>query len=123
MGVGYTLVNIDKQELIWFRNINASKKREIVGIVAASSIVALYVLENSGDRIAFVNDSEYNFQLFGKDYSWDDFKTFKEVTDEYVQVLIDSQVYRDDGKIIYDQEGNYVRDLTNIWDPKFPWNK
>lgn len=53
-----------------------------------------------------------------------DFENFKEVSVEVVQKLIEKEIYRDDGIIIIDEEDNlYERDLTNIWDPKFSWNK
>ncbi|MGV3598616.1 MAG: hypothetical protein ACO1PI_12175 [Bacteroidota bacterium] len=125
MGSWYFLVNIDKQEILTFEKIATGLKlRELAGTAIASSMITYYLLINSGDRIAFVTPDDNEFTLFGDKYVWQDFENYKEVSVAIVQDLIDKEVYKDDGIIMIDEEDNlYERNLTNIWDPKFPWNK
>lgn len=124
MGAWFLLVNIDKKEKVFFDKIRTGVKwRELSGTSIAGSMVTYYLLHNSGDRIAFINDSDGVFNLFNKQYTWQDFSDYKEMTDEIVQGLIENGIYRDDGIIVIDEEENlFERNLTNIWDPKFPWN-
>ncbi len=124
MGAWFFLVNIDKKEKVFFNNIITGVKwRELSGISIAGSMVTYYLLHNSGDRISFINDSDGIFNLFNKQYTWQDFSDYKEMTDKIVQGLIENGIYRDDGIIVIDEDDNlFERNLTNIWDPKFPWN-
>ena len=107
MGVGYKLVNIDKKQQVGFYNVDTGTKlRELSGTVIASTIVTYYLLTNTGDRIGFINDSDY-------------FTDFVDVTDKIIKELIEKGIIQDNGIIWIDKEDNlFNRDLTNIWDPK-----
>lgn len=125
MGTWYTLINIDKKEKISFSNIDTGLKlRELSGTAIAGSIVTFYLLNNIGDRISFINDSDEKFLLFGENFKWNDFAEYREVTDEVVSMLLEQGVYKQEDRIIVDKEDNlFYRNLINMWDPKFPWNK
>ena len=104
MGVGYKL---------------GTKLRELSGTVIASTIVTYYLLTNTGDRIGFINDTEYRFVVCGQNYDSDYFTDFVDVTDKIIKELIEKGIIQDNGIIWIDKEDNlFNRDLTNIWDPK-----
>ena len=58
MGIEFELVNQTKKELISFCHLNGSKKRELAGGSAQSALVTWYLLQNQGDEIQFVSDSD-----------------------------------------------------------------
>ncbi len=120
MGVGYTLVNIDKKERINFYNVDTGTKlRELCGTTIASTIVTYYLLTNSGDRIGFINDSGFYFIVCGQNYKSEDFDDFIDVTDRVIEELIENKIIEDKGIIWIEKEGDlFYRDLKNIWDPK-----
>ncbi len=120
MGVGYTLVNIDKKEQIDFCNIDTGTKlRELSGTIITSTIVTYYLLTNTGDRIGFINDSGFHFMVCGQNYKSDDFDGFIDVTDRIIEELIEKEIIEDKGIIWIDKEDDlFYRDLKNIWDPK-----
>jgi hypothetical protein len=120
MGVTYVLVNLDKKEQIAFLHINASKMRELADVSASASITTWYLLNNRGDRIAFLSDYESEYHLFGQVYHWSDFRNYKDVTDEIVEQLIKAEVLRDAGILWMDEDDNnsYVRDLRNTSDAR-----
>jgi len=120
MGVGYRLVNIDKEQQIGFYNVDTGTKlRELSGTVIASTIVTYYLLTNTGDRIGFINDTDDSFTVCGQKYQQDYFKDFVDVTNQVIDELVASEVIEDNGIIWLDEEDNlFHRDLKNIWDPK-----
>jgi hypothetical protein len=114
MGTWYTLVNQTRREMIGFGHIPANKKKELAGNPVAAAIIAWYLLEHAGDRIAF----------FGDDGEWpfgagspDDLTTFAEVTDRTVEQLVATGILRDDGRDELDDDDPdvYMRKLRNIW--------
>ncbi|HYG14313.1 MAG TPA: hypothetical protein VEC12_01070 [Bacteroidia bacterium] len=125
MGTWHILINIDKKEKISFSNVDTGLKlRELSGTAIAGSIVTCYLLNNVGDKITFINDSDEEFFLFGEKYKSNSFTAYREVTDEIVSLLLEQGVYKQEGIIIVDKEDNlFYKNLVNIWDPKFPWNK
>jgi len=120
MGVGHILVNIDKKQQIGFYKVDTGTKlRELSGTVIASTIVTYYLLSNTGDRIGFINDTEYSFNVCGQNYQSDYFSDFIDVTDKVIEELIEMEIIKDNGIIWIDKEENlFYRDLTNICDPK-----
>ena len=120
MGVGYKLVNIDKKQQVGFYNVDTGTKlRELSGTVIASTIVTYYLLTNTGERVGFINDTEYRFVVCGQNYDSDYFTDFVDVTDKIIKELIEKGIIQDNGIIWIDKEDNlFNRDLTNIWDPK-----
>jgi len=118
MGVGYTLVNIDKKQTIDFYKIKTGTKlRELSGTVIASTIVTYYLLTNTGDRIAFIDDTYSQFNLFGRNYQSDFFDDFIDMTDKIVDELIEQEIIQDNGVIWIDKEDNlFFRDLINVWE-------
>lgn len=120
MGVGYTLVNIDKKEKIEFYNIDSGTKLlELIGTVISSTIVTYYLLINVSDSIGFINDTDNSFIVCGKQYEAEYFKDFQDVTNRIVDELIEREIIQDNGIIWIDKEDNlFKRDLVNIWDTK-----
>ncbi|WP_144394377.1 hypothetical protein [Pleionea sediminis] len=58
MGVEYILVNETKKEMVCFSHLNGSKMRELAGNAAQSAVVTWYLLNNRGDQIQFVSDTQ-----------------------------------------------------------------
>lgn len=120
MGLEYILVNIDKKQRIGFYDIDTGTKlRELSGTVIASTVIAYYLLSNTGDRIGFINDTLGSFIVCGQNYQSDYFTDFIDVTDKVIEELIENEIVKDNGIIWIDKEDNlFNRDLINIWDPK-----
>lgn len=120
MGVGYSLVNIDKKQQISFNRVDTGTKlRELSGTVIASTIVTYYLLSNLGDRIGFLIDTDDIFIVCGQNYELDYFTDFVDVTEKVIEELIEKEIIKDRGIIWIDKEDNlFYRDLINIWDPK-----
>ncbi|TVT38444.1 hypothetical protein FNT36_19835 [Hymenobacter setariae] len=120
MGDTFHLVNLDKQESIQFSKIPAAKMREIAGSMAAASITTWYLLNNRGDRIAFLSAYESEHHLFGQTYLSSAFNYYPDVTDAVVEQLIEAKVLRDAGILWEDEDDRdlVLRDLRNIWDVK-----
>lgn len=116
MGVGYTLINLDKKEQIAFYDIDCgAKHHEIISNPISSAIITHYLLLNSGDKIAFIDDTHGEFELFKQNYRSEDFKSYKDVTDVIVRDLVERNIFLDNGEIIIDAEDNFsVRDLKLI---------
>lgn len=122
MGVGFLLVNATKREQIMFQHIGASKARELAGNPAASAITTWYLLENRGDNIAFVSDTDddWPFPDLSKQDSLD---AFPDVTDQIVKALIANGILDDRGKDYVDADDPdriFTRDLRNAWMPQDP---
>lgn len=120
MGAWYILVNMDKREIINFYQINTGMKlRELSGTVIASTIVTYYMLTNIGDRIGFIDDTNYILNVCGEYYKPEYFDGFTDVTDRIVENLIRDEIIKDNGIIWVNKEDNlFVKDLLNIWDTK-----
>jgi len=118
MGLEYILVNLDKKEQIGFHNIRTGfKLRELSGTIISSTIVTYYLLTNTGDRIGFINDTDYNLLVCGKYYKSSHFKGFVDVTDRIIEELIENEIIKDNGIHWVDKEDNlYYHDLINVWD-------
>jgi hypothetical protein len=118
MGETFHLVNLDKQESIQFSNIPAWKMSELAGSVAAASITTWYLLNNRGDRIAFLSDYEDEHQLFGQIYSPSAFYNYPDVTNVVVEQLLKAEILRDAGILWTDEEDSnlFMRDLRSFRD-------
>ncbi|MBT9393786.1 hypothetical protein KLP40_11490 [Hymenobacter sp. NST-14] len=125
MGVQFELVNLDKEEVISFAGIDAGNKmRELAGTIVTSNIVTWYLLQNIGDRISFVNDTNESHVLFGRTYSKDTLAAYRDVTHQSINQLIDAGILRQAGnKMVDEEEGLSYQVLLNIWDPAIPSNK
>lgn len=119
MGVQYQLVNLDKKESISFLNIDTgTKRRELAGTIVSSNIITWYMLQNIGDKISFINDTDSEQELFGITYKTNDFAQYTDVTLQVVNELIEAQILRDYGVEMIDEEENLsFQKLHNIWDP------
>ncbi len=116
MGVGYSLVNHTKREVVDFAHIPASKKRELAGNPAASAITTWYLLENAGDDISFVSDTYEDWPF--PEGSKEDMQSYPDVTDRIVDVLIANGILSDHGRSYVDPDDPdvvYERDLRNVW--------
>jgi hypothetical protein len=120
MGETFFLVNLDKQESIEFSRIPACKMRELAGSTTAASITTWYLLNNRGDRIAFLSEYESEHHLFGHVYPSSTFYAYPDITDAVVEQLIKAGILRDAGVLWQDEDDNslFFRDLRNIWDVK-----
>ena len=116
MGVQYILVNESKKELISFKHLDGSKKRELAGNAAQSSIVTWYLLQNTGDNIQFVTDTHDDWPFTGS--SRQDLNLYLDKTEGIIEDLIVNEVLGDFGKSYVDgddPENIYVRDIRNVW--------
>ena len=116
MGVGYILVNHTKGERVSFFHVPASKKRELAGNSAAAAIIAWYLLENCGDNISFVSDTDDDWPF--PEGSKDNLSSYPDVTDRIIDALIENEILSDHGKSYVDPDEPdtvYERDLRNIW--------
>lgn len=116
MGVGYVLVNRSRAQFISFAHLPTSKVKELAGNSVSAAITTWYLLQNPGDEIAFVSDTDGRWP-FSKGIR-EDLSEYEDVTDDVVQQLIDATILRDDGVAWADPdepETVYIRDLKNIW--------
>jgi hypothetical protein len=120
MGETFHLVNLDKQESILFSKIPAAKMRELAGSIAAASITTWYLLNNRGDRIAFLSEYESEYHLFGQTYLSSAFDNYPDITDAVVEQLISAGILHDAGVLWKDEDDSnlIMRDLRNVWDVK-----
>ena len=116
MGVGYKLVNIDKKQQIGFYNVDTGTKlSELTRNVIASTIVTYYLLTNTGDKIGFINDTEYSFIVCGQTYQSEYFTDFVDATDKIIEELLEMKIIQDNGITWVDKEDNlFNRNLTLI---------
>jgi hypothetical protein len=120
MGVMYELVNLDKHERLSFEGVDTgTKMRELSGTVVSANLVTYYLLKNTGDRIAFVDDSSPAATLFGQEYTDKSlFSAYTDVTQALIEELIGQGILRDDGiRWVDEEEQLFFRDLSNVWDP------
>jgi hypothetical protein len=116
MGVGYNLVNFTKKEMVGFIHVSASKKHELAGNPAASAITTWYLLENAGDKISFVSDTNEDWPF--PEGSKKDLLLYPDVTDRVIDALIANGILSDQGRNYVDPDEPdtvYERDLCNIW--------
>jgi len=116
MGVCYRLINATKREAIHFMHVSASKAREIAGNPAAAAITSWYMLQNRGDDIAFVSDSDGEWPFEHIDESEEG--SFDEVTGRVVDELIEAGILEDRGRTYEDPDepdAVYERDLRSVW--------
>lgn len=115
MGAIYYLVNRSKRQVVRYRHIAASSKREMAGQIPAAAITTWYLLENSGDEIAFIaDDGRWPFSSG----SVDEVDGYEEMTDAVVDALIAAEILSDHGREVYDEDDPevYCRILRNVWD-------
>lgn len=116
MGVWYSLINNTKKECLHFTHLSSAKARELAGSAVTSAIVTWYLLQNSGDEIAFVTDaySDWPFKTGKKEDTYN----YKEVTDKVIDDLIANKILLDEGKEVFDasEPTVYIRKLKHIWD-------
>ena len=109
MSVGYILANRSKKEVIRFLNLPVNTAREIAGNPISASIVTWYLLKNSGDQIAFIDDSSG---------ALGDIDSFEDVTEAVVEELVARGVLEDRGIEWRDDDEPdtvFMRDLRNVW--------
>lgn len=116
MGVGYFLVNYSKKELISYIHIGGTKARELAGDPVNAAMTTWYMLQNRGDSIAFLSDSDNEW--FFPEGSRDEGLNYYDVTDEVVNSLIEAGILIDLGVSWADDDEPdkiYVRALKNVW--------
>jgi len=116
MGVGYTLVNYTKKEMVMFLHIPAEKARELAGSPISATMTTWYLLQNLGDDISFVSDTYDDWPF--PNGSKEDMDHYKEVTEQLVDSLIKVGILKDEGIIRADEDEPeliYMRSLKNIW--------
>tara|TARA_R110002094_G_scaffold69773_2_gene78669 strand:- start:4031 stop:4405 length:375 start_codon:yes stop_codon:yes gene_type:complete len=121
MGVTYTLINQTRGERIDFAHVGACKARELVGNPVAAAITSWYLLQHSGDAIAFVGDTDGKWP-FATGCIEDTYE-YREVTDEVVAELLRVGVLADHGLSFVDEDEPdtiFIRDLRNAWMPDPP---
>ncbi|MDF1837982.1 MAG: hypothetical protein P1V35_08940, partial [Planctomycetota bacterium] len=112
------LINYTKREQIQFIHIPATKKNELVGCPSATMITTRYMLDNLGDQISFVSDTDGEWPFPGGDHQ-DQF-AYPDVTGRVVDVLLEEGALKDCGFVYQDEDEPdtvYERDLRNAWWP------
>lgn len=112
----FILINQTKKQQISFAHLNGSKKRELAGNSAQSAIVTWYMLNNIGDNIQFVTDSESDWP-FVEGNKQDSYE-YEDKTEDTLAQLIDAGVLKDKGYLYVDDddpENVYIKDIVNIW--------
>jgi hypothetical protein len=107
MSVSYELINGTKQERISFIHLPACTKNELVGCDISASLTTLYMLENIGDNIYFLSDQNNR-----------EINSYPDVTFEYIKILLDKKIYRDEGFLYVDEDESksvYIKKYRNIW--------
>ena len=116
MGAEYILVNESKKEIITFAHLNGAKMKELVGNAAQSAIVTWYLLNNQGDQIQFVSDTDEYWP-----FETGSFKlaaSYPDRTNEVIEVLIENKILVDNGLLHVDKDEPdtiYTRDIVNVW--------
>lgn len=116
MGIGYNLVNETKKEFISFCYLDGSKMRELAGSPAQSAIVTWYMLQNIGDNIQFVSDTNNDWPF--STGSKDKLGSYIDKTEVVLNDLIENDILEDFGKSYVDEEDPdnvYIRDIRNVW--------
>lgn len=118
MSVTYQLVNVTKRERIIFDRLPVWTILEITGNPASAAIVTWYLFQNSGDRIGFV-PIEYEEWPF-ETGSYEESNDYVDVTNVYLDQLIDAGILRDNGIEFQDEidPDIYTRDIRNAWMPR-----
>lgn len=116
MSVGYILVNYSKKELISFIHIPANSARELAGNPTSAAITTWYMIQHSGDSIAFLSDTygEWSFPAGPRD----EISNYQDVTDSVVKSLIEAGILVDLGIEWADDlepDKIYTRVLKNNW--------
>jgi len=102
MAVGFELVNISKNETIGFLHLPVNTKMEIIQNPVSSILVTYYLAENQGDEIQFVSDTYDDWPFSSGKKS--DMSNFVDVTDIYIDKLINSNLVVDCGYEYQDEE-------------------
>jgi hypothetical protein len=116
MGVGYTLVNYSKKEIIRFSHIPGSTAHELAGNPVSAAMTTWYLLQHPGDQIAFVSDTygEWPFP----EGTYNELSAYDEMTDVVVNALITEGILSDEGILWADEdepERVFIRALRNSW--------
>lgn len=118
MDVGYYLVNKTKKEKISYLHLKVDTAKELAGNPVSSAITTWYLIKNGGDEIGFIPDQYYEENRPYKDITWEEISTFKDLTNDIVNELIEMKILTDHGIEILDENEPdlYTRRLKNIWD-------
>lgn len=116
MSTQYFLCNFTKKEILLFRNIDSTKKRELSGSSVLSSIVSWYMMENILDYISMIPD-QYAENQFNFPVNISEILSYKDVTEDIVKNLVKNNILEDNGNIYIDDldKSLYIRNLKNIW--------
>ncbi len=116
MSTGYELINQTKKEKISFYHLPVSTINEISGNPVSASIVTWYMLNNQGDEIQFVSDTNNDWP-FSSGIRGDQ-ENYQDKTDSLITKLINMGILKDNG-IAYQDEDDpknvYIRAISNVW--------
>jgi hypothetical protein len=116
MGTCYTLVNFTMRERLRCERVGSSKQMEILGNPVATAMIALYMIQHTGDAISLVGDDSWTdgyIEAIGRKwcaeevFRWPD--CFEAVASEGVRLGVFSDhgiVWQDD-----DDPQIYTRDI------------
>jgi hypothetical protein len=91
----YQLVNATKRETVKYSHLPVSKAREIASNPITAAITTWYMLKHQGDVIGFV--SEYDLKWPLASGSWEELKEYKEVTEDVIMSMVESEIAKDLG--------------------------
>jgi hypothetical protein len=95
MSAIYQLVNATKRETLKYLHLPVSKAREIAINPVTAAMTAWYMLKHQGDVIGFV--SEYDLKWPLATGSWEELKSYKEVTEEVITSIVEAEIAKDLG--------------------------
>lgn len=107
----FNLVNRSRKEYINYHHLGANSWRELSGSIAAAAITTWYMIKYRHDDVFFVSDYE-------DEEAQAETNTFREVTDEVINELIEERVLKEEERHVFDPEDadGYYRRFRNIWD-------
>jgi hypothetical protein len=91
----YQLVNATKRETLQYLHLPVSKAREIAANPVTAAMTSWYLLKHQGDVIGFV--SEYDLKWPLPIGSWEELKGYKEVTEDVITSMVESEIAKDMG--------------------------
>jgi hypothetical protein len=116
MGTQFMLVNQTKGESIGFVHMAGAKARELTGNPAQAALVTWYLLNNQGDLIQFVSDTNNEWPF--KEGSRADMDSYSDVTAKYIEQLVKQGILKVEGLLYADEdcpEEIFVLNLKNCW--------
>lgn len=116
MGTQFTLVNQTKGERIEFAHMAGAKAKELTGNPAQAALVTWYLLNNQGDLIQFVSDTNNEWPF--SEGCRADMDSYPDVTAKYIEQLVEQGILKVEELLYADTDSPeeiFVLNLKNCW--------